>query len=199
MIRKIGVICEDARSRGFLIGLRDRLDCRAELVESPFPSPTHLTRKTAKKQADSLQKCGVDLLVRFVDADGRRWQDVEREERSLFPDTYREMLVCGVAVENVENWLALDAEYLASSLHLDPNESQGTALVTGRVKKAIAVQAHDPVAKSEVVARVVRECPDPVFANWLKKDKALRAFYDACRQAANRASCETPNELDPDQ
>ncbi|MCK4660205.1 MAG: hypothetical protein KAV82_11845 [Phycisphaerae bacterium] len=198
MIRKIGVIYQDRNSFGFLLGIRDRLECEAELVAPPGPVGVQrrLTRKNAKKAWAFFKKQGVDLVVRFTDADGGRWQEIARKEREVFPDEADSVLVCGVAVNNPEEWLYLDADYLAKTLGLSSEELRNPIHRTDRIKRALTRLACGQEGQSGLVARLVRQTPEEVFRRWLQSDDALREFYSDCRKAAIRENCETANELD---
>ena len=197
MIRKIGVIYQDRNSIGFIQGLRDRLKCDAELVEQPaaIGVQQRLTRKSARQVWRYFQANGVDLIVRFTDADRDRWQEVARDERATFPDAAHAVLVCGIAVNNPEDWLALDAGYLSETLGVPAQELKDPTRRTGLVKHSLPKLARGGDGKSEVVARIVRDAPHEVFRRWLDDD-ALRAFYADCRAAATAANCAPPNELD---
>lgn len=197
MITKIGVIYQDANSIGFLRGIRDRLKCRAEFIGPPTPigKTRDLPKREALKAWKYFQKKGVQLVVRFTDADRTRWQDVRRREFQRVPDDVKSIWLCGVAVENVEGWLYLDTEYLSGALGLDHSRIGDATTATAHVKKAIIRTRTPDENGSDVVARLVRDAPSAVFRRWLK-DRALRAFYSDCRDAAARADCQTPNELD---
>ena len=197
MIRKIGVIYQDANSLGVLCGLRDRLTCEAEFI-SP-PSRLGITRDLRPRLARLAWRFfttrGADLVVRFTDSDQGRWQDVHRGEIRVAPPEGQSQWLCGVAVRNVEEWLCLDLDYIANTLEIPPSELDDPASRTGRVKRALIEARRGDEDASEVTARFVREAPRAVFRRWLG-DSALRAFYTDCRAAAAAADCETPNELD---
>jgi len=194
LIAKIGVICQDRNSFEFLAGLRDRLKCKAQLLEAPAVSGNtqRLHRRSAKNAWRYFHRLGVDLVVRFTDADGSRWQDVQRVERETVPDEARSIWICAVAVDRVEDWLCLDAGYLAARLSirssdLDPQNRTGIIKHTAARRRALG--------ENEVVAQIVRDAPRGVFRRWLGDD-SLRSFYAECRAAARTENCETPNELD---
>lgn len=195
MIRKIGVIYQDRISYGFLLGLRDRLRCNAELVPAPTSVGTSslMRRKQAALAWRGFQKHGVDLIVRFTDADTTRWQDVQRHELEVFPDDSETLLVCGVAVENVEHWLALDPNYLSQELDISTSEITHTSQKTDRIKNAIAGAKKLNEKTSDVAARLVRDAPAAVFRKWLE-DASFRRFYDDCRAKAIERDCDVPNE-----
>ena len=197
MIRKVGIIYQDRNSFGFLCGLRDRLRCEAELV-SPDPSvgkSRQLTRKQVRLAWRSFQKQGVDLVVRFTDADRHRWQEVRRQELDIFPDPAKPIWLCGVAVNNVEEWLALDPDYLARKLGVNREDLEDPHKRTGCIKNALARLSRADDGLSDVVTRLVSEAPPEVFRRWLDEE-SLRAFYTDCRAAATEAQCETPNEME---
>ncbi|MBN1513265.1 MAG: hypothetical protein JXB13_14715 [Phycisphaerae bacterium] len=202
MIARIGVICQDRNSFGFLLGLRDRLQCGAELVEPPaaIGKQQRMKRSQARDAWRFFQKQGADLVLRFTDADRGRWQTVQRGETSAFPEEARPLLVCGVADPAPETWLALDSHYLCERLAIDEADLDrlDEARRIGFVKHAIAKVASDrQMRKSEVVAELVRDAPGPTFRLWLG-NSALAALYNDCRAAAARAGCDTPNEMDSD-
>lgn len=197
MIRTIGVIYQDRNSLGFLEGVRRRLNCDAELVEPPagIGNTRDLPRKQARLAWAHFQKKRVDLVVRLTDADRTRWQDVRRGEHERVPLEARSTWVCGVAVENLEEWLCLEPNYLAEALAIPQSEISNPQNRTGAVKYAIAMQGRTDKDSSSVVARIVCDAPAEVFRRWLKDD-ALRSFYTDCRSAALREDCPTPNELE---
>ncbi len=197
MITKIGIIYQDGNSIGFLRGLHDRLRCKAEFIAPPaaIGKSQLLTSKQAKSAWAHFQKKGVELIVRFTDADRRRWQEIQRTELSRFPDETKEMVVCGIAVECVEDWLCLDDQYASRELGIPREELADSEHRTGRVKRALVRLRDSSEGASNVMQRLVCGAPTEVFRRWLD-DKALRTFYSDCRAAAAKADCETPNELE---
>jgi hypothetical protein len=199
MIERIGVVCQDRNSFGFLQGIRRRLKCAADLVEPTtggLGKSTTMTRRQAKLAALDLQRKRVDLLVRFTDADGGRWQEIARHEQAVFPAELGSMLVCGIAFDNTEQWLGLDRKYIGKVLEIPDVEAIPKEQLTGVIKNAIAQQRQSDEPVWEVTARLVAQAPADVFRLWLKCDESLREFYRACRHAALRQDCEVPNELD---
>lgn len=200
MIEKIGVICQDAYSKGFLMGLKRRLRCEAELLDPPgsIGKNKNITRKNAELAWAYFREQGTDLVVRFTDADRSRWQNVRRDDYDAFPEPSRYLMVCGVAVENVEDWLVLDADYMSGVLGVPADELRNPAQRSDKVKKALKRIAISDESSSEVVARVVEEVPSEVFRRWLS-EPSLGRFYSDCRAAAAREKCEVPNELHAEQ
>ena len=199
MITRIGVLYEDVTSLGFLDGLRQRLRCDAELVRptGAIAKTPHLTRRTAKRAWEFFQARGVDLVVRFTDADKDPWQRKQQRETTLFPEGASGLVVCGVAARNVEDWLALDVGYLAKALRIEASELRDGPDRTGRIKHAINVATTSSgEEKSNLVSRIVAQAPGDVFCRWLQRDDSLRTFYQDCRSAAAKDKCETPNELE---
>lgn len=198
MITRIGVIYQDPSSLGFLHGLCDRLKCEADFVSPPAPIGINrlLTSKNAKMAWEYFRHKNVDLIVRFTDADKARWQTVRRRELDIFPDAARHLLVCGVAVENMEDWLCIDTHYLAESAGIPRAELADPQHRTGRIKRAIQGLANSGVSKSDAVEKLVADADPEVFKRWLV-DESFRDFYTDCRAAATKADCETPNELEP--
>jgi hypothetical protein len=195
MIDRIGLIVQDANSRGFIYGLQARLECTASFVEPSVAvgRSTTMTRHQARIAWRQFETRRVDLIVRFTDADDQRWQEVKRAELQVFPDAAQPILVCGVATNNTEQWLSLDVAYIAGQLLIAESvlraEPDRTALVKAGL---IRIQASDE-DKSSVVERIVRQAPTEVFRQWLN-EPSFRAFYEDCRAAALRADCAVKNE-----
>lgn len=200
MIQRIGVIYQDRLSRGFLEGLRGRLRCEADLVEPParIGISRDLSRREAKLAWLYFQRKGVDLIVRFTDADRARWQEVRRRELERVPNDAKSLWICGVAVDSVEGWLALDRTYLANALGVGETDIANRQNRVGVIKHAFAKLRNSVEWETDVVARFVGEAPSTVFRKWLEDD-ALRTFYTDCRSAAAREDCDTPNELGSDE
>lgn len=199
MIEKIGVLCQDPNSFGFVLGLQQRLRCDAKLFQPTTASLTKsamMTRRQAKLAWTILSRNRVDLVIRFTDADEHRWQDVQRHEIDMFPEEMRSLLVCGVADNNTEQWLALDPSYISNALDLKPHSLSSPEDITGTIKNAIAIKRPADKPVHEVTASLVKDAPHDVFQNWLHKSPLLRDFYSNCRAAALGANCDVPNELD---
>ena len=196
MIRKIGIIAQDANSMGFLRGLKKRLGCDAEFVDSParIGCTQFLTRRNALLAWEYFKKNGVDLIIRFTDADGRRWQEVQRKEKEVFPDEAQSILVCGVAVNNVEEWLCLAPAYLAEFVRVPDSQFSDAGARTGTIKAALVRVKEGNESKSDTIERFVSGAPDDVFKKWLD-DAALRRFYQDALVTASHADCNVRNEL----
>src|SRR5260370_11933836 len=151
MIERIGVVCQDRNSFGFLQALKRRLNCAAELIEPTtgfLGKSTTMTRKQATLAAkDLFDKRRVDLIVRFTDADRNRWQDIRRQEQGVFPDQFASMIVCGVAVENTEQWLALDRGYIGLALGIPHAAALAPQELTEAIKSAIPPQSDPPLSE----------------------------------------------------
>ncbi|UCE61738.1 MAG: hypothetical protein JSU63_08310, partial [Phycisphaerales bacterium] len=79
-----------------------------------------------------------------------------------------------------------------------PEDLSDSMHVTGRVKGAVKERARtSEESPRDIVSRIVRDAPRAVFVRWLR-DASLRRFYTDCRAAAQRADCDTPNELGDD-
>ncbi len=197
MIRKIGLIYQDRHSAGFLRGLCDRLECKATLVVPPaaIGKTQVMPRRQIRLAWKYFQHKGVDLVVRFTDADGSRWEDIQRDEISRVPDDAQSIWICGVAVNNVEEWLCLDVNNLANLLGIEASAIPSGDAQTGTVKRLIFQNSSIDESSDDVVARIVRKTPARVFRRWLQQPSLL-SFYKDCRAAAMRAECQTPNDLD---
>lgn len=198
MISKLGVIYQDINSLGFLQGLQQRLKCEAELVRSNTTAgrSQYMTSAQARQAWNYFQNQGVDAVIRLTDADLQPWQEVKRTELKVFPKALRNshLLVCGVAVNNTEEWLALDAQDLARRLGQNATRLPSGPDRTDVVKKWIRNAVEPGRTKSEVVRRLVLEAESNVFKAWLR-DESFRDFYQECRNLAERFNCDTPNEM----
>jgi hypothetical protein len=200
LIEKIGVIYQDAISLGFLRGLRDRLQCSAEIVlpATAIGKTRQMPRKAAKSAWEYFRRNGVHLIVRFTDADRNPWRDVHKRALGVVPSEARGLWICGVGVDNPEEWMCRDACCLAGVLSVPIDELLNPANRVGRVKHALGQVKRPDEKLSDAVARIVRDAPTEVFRRWLE-DPALRTFYTDCRAAATAADCDTPNELEQSQ
>jgi hypothetical protein len=196
VIRNIGILCQDRNSFGFVLGLQRRFGCHAEVFEPtgvPLQS-TMLTRAQAKLASLQMEQVSADLIIRFTDADRLRWQNVKRHELEMFPPNVRPFLVCGVAVNNVEEWLALDLNYLAHRLSVPVELLQPVEDRSGVIKRAIANLHRLDHEAFEIVANIVVNAPPEVFKTWLR-DESFASFYSDCRAQATRVGCQVTNEL----
>ena len=196
MIRTIGGVYQDATSFGFLKGLQARLGCSADIIPpiAPMGRTRHLTRRQARIAWEYFAKKGADVIVRLTDADRTPWREVVQREEEAFPAEAKPLLICAAAVENIEDWLALDLPHLAKALSIDLNELADPAHRTGRIKRGLAMARSANEGKSDVVARLISQAPQDVFRRWLQ-DESLRRFYQDCRAAAAQHDCPVPNEL----
>lgn len=190
MIQKIGVIFQDVNSLGLLKGLRTRLGCNADFVPPPAPvgRSVTMTRTQAKIACAFFRKQGVDLIVRFTDADDQQWQHVRTSELATLRQFASASVVCGVAVRNTEHWLA--RMRVAQSLGIS---LPAGADPTDHVKAAISKAKNPYEDASSTIARLVSEAPTSSFKACFA-DSAFTTFYDDCRAEASLAGCDTANE-----
>lgn len=196
MIRRIGVIYQDVYSLGFIKGLQRRLRCDAELVSPPpgVGRTQFVTRKQARQADVFFQSKGVDIIVRFTDADRSRWQEVRSKETHAFPPATRSRFVCGVAVNNPEEWLCEAPEYLAEVLGTSVESIRSASDRSSFIKNAVARCRQATETTSAVIERIVADAPSEAFKKWLSSH-SFKAFYSDCRAQAALFGCETPNEL----
>jgi hypothetical protein len=203
MITCVLVIAQGPNDIGFLMGLRDRLGCGAELIN--YQADPRLRQRSSllkRGQAKlicevSLNQYPVDLIVRLTDGDTRRCHEVRNKTVEAFPENVRAMLVCGVCDRDVEHWLSLDPHYLARELEFDPSELPAARLERSSFVKSKVSQRAKATRTSfvDVVAELVREAP---LHSWLA-NPAFADFYDQCRDAAQRRGCEVTNLRDREQ
>jgi hypothetical protein len=194
MIRRVGVIYQDVISLGFLEGFKKRLACDAELLTPPAGVGTtrNMTRRQARRAWTYFRKKAADVIVRFTDADRARWQQVRRDEIAVFPEPARSLLVCGIAVNNVEEWLSIDPGWLAGQLDIEAAALRNDPRRSDVLKDAIRRKPRPGERISEVVEKLVLSAPNSVFKRWLE-DPALAAFYDDCRRIAELHGCQLAN------
>lgn len=191
MISKIGVIVQDSHSLGLLEGMKRRFGCDAELVQpvGPVGKSTYLNRGQAKSACAQFKHKGVDIILRFTDADNDRWQDVRKKElRILEKYACGTPVVCGVAVRNTEHWLVRMG--VAAMLQVNLNSSDDP---TGDVKGAIGRRKPSGEGKPDYVARLVSDQADDTFKQAFDCN-AFDAFYSDCRAIAKRFDCDVSNE-----
>lgn len=190
MIQKIGVIVQDANSIGLLNGLRRRFGCQADFIQPqpPVGKSTYLTRKQARAACAYFKQQGVDIIIRFTDADNDRWQDVKRSETNLLGKYSQVPIVCGVAVRNTEHWLFRMG--VAAQLGVIP---QASADPTDHVKGALDRMTPSGAKKSDYVAGLVAGQSPESFKQAFSCD-ALSDFYRDCRAIAKQFQCEVTNE-----
>lgn len=194
-ITRIGAIYQDVYAKGFLEGLKERLGCTAELIPPPghVGKTRNMTRKQARNAWMYLQN-RADIVVRLTDADGLRWQDVNHGEQEAFPEATKSVLVCGTAVNNTEDWLALDTGRLAKELGVEKADIQASPERSSVIKAAVVRSRRDDESVANVVKRLVQNAPPSVFKRWLQ-EPSLNDFYCECRRIATSMQCDTPNEL----
>lgn len=185
MIQRIGIIVQGPNDRGFLLGIRDRLGCHAELVGSRNRGKNKISvRRDARANWLFFQQQNVGLVVRLTDSDADRWQNVKREEIKSFPEEMRSLLVCGVAEGAVEIWMSLDRSYLEQQLGIAESEVMSREHIVGRIKSALR-RHRSGLPYDQVVSNLVRQAPSEVFKKWLEHP-SLRDFYENCKNAALR-------------
>ena len=196
MIQRIGVVYQDAYSLGLLKGLQARLKCLADIVPAPgtVGRGQHMTAYQAKQACLFFKAKAVDVIIRFTDADGGRWQEVRRDELAVFSSDVRSQLVCGVAVNNTEEWLCAAPDYLAGVLGIDAADIRSTPDQSSLVKHAIARSRLGTETVSDVVQRLVTQAPPDAFKRWLCVE-SFGDFYADCRRLASLFNCETRKEL----
>jgi hypothetical protein len=198
VIEKIGLLYQDSNSLGFLLGVRRRLSCHAQFIDPPgaIAKSTTMTRRQSRLAWEFFQRQSVDLVLRFTDADGNKWQDIRRAELESFPEGARAILVCGVAVENVEQILAIDAAFVEQRLGIESFSSIPRHEQTDSIKAALIRMRSNDEPASAVVEKLVAEAPSEVFRRWLTDSESFGRFYSDVRAAALRSGCSVPNELD---
>ena len=156
--------------------------------------PSAVTLLRRERERTVVQRLSAKETVPPADADRTRWQTVKRDEIEVFPGPVQDTMVCGVAVNNTEEWLSLEPSFVAEQLGIDATALHRASDRSSIIKRAIERNRAICETVSQVVERLVIDAPGNVFKQWLK-DPALRDFYSECRRIASQFKCETRNEL----
>lgn len=193
MIRRILVVAQGPNDVGFLKGLRDLLECDAELTTCLADGKEarlrdHVTRSRQDAQYIWDQRGEVDLIVRLTDGDTAKPQDTLRAELARWPEQAREMLICGVCDRDVEHWMCLDVDYAARALNFDKGRlperrEERSGFIKNRIREQCPSGEYDTF-----VARFVAGAPRETIRRWLQ-NPAFRQFHDHCVRAARRHDC----------
>lgn len=195
MISCIGIIYQGANDKGFLMGLRDRLGCEAEVIwHEPNRGKNKLTRR---READyicsDLLNRGAQLVVRLTDAGEDPWHTVRNEEHDNFPASIQPILICGAVPGEIECWLSRDRYYLEAQFGVPASQQFAAGELTGRVKSSL--RSTGPLDWAEAVRSFVKNAPATVFRRWLE-EPSFKSFYEDCRNAAMRENdCPINDEL----
>lgn len=198
MIEKVLVIAQGPNDFGFISGLRDRLGCRARLIDHTHhpllrQRSKHVRTKDAKLIWQECQRVSADLIVRVTDADDNRPQDVKRKEIARFPPEARSVLICAVCDCSIEHWLSIDAQYASKELKFGdktlPSHDRDRAAF---IKRRIA-ENRGNIPCDQYVANYIRHAPIETIKLWLQ-EPTFRDFYDQCVSAAKTHHCEVVDE-----
>ena len=182
---RIGYTVQGSTDRAMLVGLRDRWCPNAELVEGHFRGTN--PRRELPKACEELWAKGCDVIVSLTDADEEDWRRLLQSEERAVPEGYRERTVLGVADRNIECWLAIDREYLASRLNCAP-DALAAPNPKGPFESLIGITRDDK--KEDQIAAIVASAP---LRNWLR-DRSFERFYETVRRVSARMECDLPNE-----
>ena len=187
---RIGYSVEGSTDRALLEGLRRRWCPGADFVEGPFRGSTRESlRREYRKICAQVLAQRADVMVFLTDAGDERWQDVQRTERSKFPQDCLGLAVHGVAERNVECWLCSAPGWLAGQLRAEAPPF-GCANPKGAFEAALGVSRDD--MKEEEIAELVRRAP---LRDWLS-NRSFRDFYDQLRDRSQQLGCAIENLLD---
>lgn len=185
MIERVAVVWQGPNDIGFIMGVRDRLKCAAQLHKARRRGNKFLARREASKIVKELMfGLRFDLIIRLTDSDDDDWRDVKNQEVQKWPDDVRAQLVCGVAQGSVELWMTTARDYLEDKLGIPADERIAPAVLVRRFKNALRASA--PAGNyDELVRKFVTEAPKHVIKTWLS-NPSFRDFYVQCRDAATR-------------
>lgn len=182
---RIGYTVQGSTDRAVLLGLRDRWCPDAKLVEGHFRGTN--PRRELPRACEELRAKGCEVIVSLTDADQEDWRRLLQSEEKAVPEGYRERIVLGVADRNIECWLALDREYLASRINCAP-DALAAADPKGLFEALIGITRDDK--REDEIAAIVKDAP---LRNWLR-DPSFEQFYERARRVSARLRCELPNE-----
>lgn len=187
---KIGYFVQGKADEAFVKGLAERYCPDATLALGKFRGSSGLSLRReipkALKDLHDYQDC--DYLVVLTDSDEAEWREVHKKEWARIPIELQHITVFGVANRNIECWLALDRDALATELDCKPSDIPGPN-PSGFVKRQFGIQVRDD-AGSERIKRFVSSV---VLFNWVNDD-SFGDFYDQIRRLSKRENCNIPNE-----
>lgn len=199
MIHRIGCIVQGPNDLGFLMGLRQRMGCDAELVQLAIRGANKLTlRSQAQQVAQHIERERVDIVIRLTDADDPRepWQQVKRTEHDRFPASVASLVVVGVTTGGIESWITADRPYLEASLACSLNNVTDARELISLIKEAMRKHPRKP-DYAQVMADLVAKAEVGVFRSWLDAQPSLQRFYMDCRRflKQNHPDCNFNDEI----
>ena len=193
---KIGYYVQGDTDEAFLWGLARRWCPNADLAPGRFrgSSKESLRREISKALMDLKDDKGCDFLVVLTDADVNPWRDVKRREWQKVPAECRHLTLFGVADRNIECWLALDRQALASEIECGANEIPGDD-PSGFVKRRFGLGARD-LDKDLAKGRIRDFVAGAPLKVWIENSGSFRDFYRDARSLSAQNDCSIPNELE---
>ena len=115
---RIGYYVQGDTDEAMVQGLAGRWCPGAEVAAGQFRgrSRESFRREIQKSLLDLTDDKECDVVVILTDADANPWRDVKRREVARIPAECEHLTVFGVADRNIECWLAINRETLATEL-----------------------------------------------------------------------------------
>lgn len=189
---KIGVICEDGEQRAVVEGLIRRGWCPNAVLElGEFKGMKGRSlRRELPKALWALRQKDVQFFVVMTDADNDNWQTVRNSGLEGVSEEYEPFLIFGVPDRNVECWVVADRQYFAgfANCRIEDLSVADPEMV---VKRRLLDAGWDSPNQG-IVALI--ESPDAPIPTWIESSSSFAAFYEDCRDVAQRNGCHIPNE-----
>ena len=180
---RIGYSVQASTDRALLEGLRRRWCQDAELIPGPFRGSTSAShRREYRKICLGFVARSADVMVFLTDADAEDWREVQRHERSRFPQEHLFRAAHGVADRNVECWICAESEWLARRLGSDADQLRGEDPKPA-FERALGIDRGD--RKEAEIAEVVTAAP---LRAWLR-NASFEDFYEQLRDQSQRLGC----------
>lgn len=193
---KIGYYVQGSADEAFVRGLRKRWCPNVSLERGPFRGESKQSfRREIKKALIGLRVGkGCDILIVLTDADKGPWRDVKRREWPRVPAECQDITAFGVADRNIECWLSIDREGLATELGCKPDEIP-EADPSGFVKGRFGLGERD-VRREEAKRRVEDFVARVPMKSWIENSDSFKDFYERVRDLSFQNKCALPNEME---
>jgi hypothetical protein len=193
---RIGYYVQGDNDEALIWGLAQRWCPKAERAPGKFrgSSGVSFRREIRNALVDLKDDKGCDILVVLTDADVNPWREVKRREWQKVPLEYQHLTVFGVADRNVECWLAIDRQALATELQCQADDIPHDD-PSGFIKRRLGYtqRGADKQAIKERVRDFVGNAP---LRTWIEDSDSFEDFYQEARRLSQQTECAIPNELE---
>lgn len=193
---KIGYFVQGDADEAFVKGIVKRYCENAILEEGKFRgSSKQRLIVELPKALEVLHIKNCDYLIVLTDSDNAEWREVYKRELKRIPIEYQHFTVFGVAERNIECWLGIDKQAIASELGCNVNEIPNDD-PSGFVKRKFGINHRDEM-KEDGKNRIKDFVASAVLYNWIKNSDSFNHFWDQMYQLSkNHQDCKIPNEAE---